>query len=121
MEKILVSPGYRRELTWRFRVGLLVLVGFFAARVYVRGLLGLELHWAPLGAIFSPPSRAGAANAVVLVESLNYAYAFAFVLWLRDGLVLSADWVGLRLREARRERSRDTLRSPRARVARTGA
>ena len=116
MERIPVSPGYRRELTWRFRVGVVLLVGFLAARLYLRDLLGIDLDWIPFAAIFVPSSRGGPADAVALIESYNYAYAFVFILWLRYGFVLSVDYVWLRFREGRRRRSRGSLRSPRAKT-----
>jgi hypothetical protein len=102
MERIPLSIGYRRELTWRFRLGLLALFLFVVAREYLRHRLQLELHRIPLEAIWNPPHRIDTKDAVALVEFLNYCYAFLFVLWIRDGVVLSFDFIGLKLRDALR-------------------
>ena len=103
MERIPVSIGYRRELTWRFRLGIVSIILFFAAREYLRVRLGLDLARMPFETIWNPPARSGSQETVVLVEFLNYAYVFLFVLWIRDGLVLSLDFIGLRIQDAARK------------------
>ena len=103
MERIPVSIGYRRELTWRFRLGFVSILLFFAAREYLRTRVGLDLARMPLEAIWNPPSRNESHDVVALVEFLNYCYVFLFVLWVRDGLVLSFDFVGLKIQDALRK------------------
>ena len=102
MERIPVSIGYRRELTWRFRSGFLMLLLLVTARELLRGHLQLDLGRMPLEAIWNPPRREGSQEAVALVELLNYCYAFLFLLWIRDGVVLSLDFIGVRIREGLR-------------------
>jgi hypothetical protein len=103
VERIPLSIGYRRDLTWRFRLGLLALFLFFAAREYLRRHLQLDLSRMPLEAIWNPPHRNQSQDMVALVEFLNYCYVFMFVLWIRDGVVLSLDFIGLRIRDALRK------------------
>jgi len=103
MERIPVSIGYRRELTVRFRLGIVSIILFFAAREYLRVRLGLDLARMPFESIWNPPVRNGSQEAIALVEFLNYCYAFLFVLWIRDGLVLSFDFVGLKIQDAWRK------------------
>jgi hypothetical protein len=102
MERIPVSIGYRRELTWRFRLGFALLVLLAAAREYLRGRLDLPFVIMPIEAIWNPPPRDQSPDVVALVESLNYAYVFLFVLWIRDGAILSLDFVGLKIQDALR-------------------
>ena len=102
MERIPVSVGYRRELTWRFRLGFMLLLLLVVAREFLRGRLQLELGRMPLEAIWNPPRREASLDSVALVESLNYCYVFLFVLWIRDGVVLSLDFIGLRIRDGLR-------------------
>jgi hypothetical protein len=107
MESIPLSIGYRRQLTWRFRLVFLSLVLLAAVREYLRARLQLEFVRMPLEAFWNPPPRYESQDAVALVEFLNYSYVFLFVLWIRDGVVLSLDFVGLRIQEAlRRMRTR---------------
>ena len=103
MERIPVSIGYRRELTWRFRLGIVSIILFFIAREYLRVRLGLDLARMPFEAIWNPPARSGSQEAIALVEFLNYCYAFLVVLWIRDGVVLSFDFIGLRIQDAWRK------------------
>ena len=100
MERIPVSPGYRRELTWRFRFNFLLVILMIVAREYLRARLQLQFCQLPFEAIWNPPPRDGSPDAVALVEFLNYCYMFLFVLWIRDGIILSLDFIGLRIREA---------------------
>ena len=97
MESIPVSLPYRRKLTWRFRLAIPLLVIFVAVRVYLRTSLQLNLGWMPFESIWNPPPRDGRRDLVALVEFLNYFYVFAFALWIRDGFVLSVDFLGLRI------------------------
>jgi hypothetical protein len=99
MERIPVSAGYRKELTWRFRFNSLLIIIMIVTREYLRARLQLEFCKLPFEAIWNPPPRDGSPDAVALVEFLNYCYMFLFVLWIRDGLILSLDFVGLRIRE----------------------
>jgi hypothetical protein len=103
VERIPVSVGYRRELTFRFRLGIVSIILFFVAREYLRVRLGLDLCRLPFEAFWNPPARNGSQEAVALVEFLNYAYVFLFVMWIRDGLVLSFDFVGLKIQDAWRK------------------
>jgi hypothetical protein len=113
MEKILLSIGYRTELTWRFRLGFLLLVLFAVSREYLRGRLQLPFVRMPLEAIWNPPPRDQSPDTVALMELLNYSYAFLFLLWIRDGVVLSLDFIDLRIREAlRRVRPRRAFSGP---------
>ena len=107
MEKILLSIGYRRELTWRFRLGFLSLVLLAVAREYLRGRLQIPFVRMPLEAIWNPPPRDQSPDAIALIELLNYSYVFLFLLWIRDGVILSLDFIDLRIRDAlRRARPR---------------
>jgi hypothetical protein len=102
MESIPLSIGYRWKLTWRFRICFLLLVLLAVAREYLHVRLGLEFNRMPLEAIWNPPPRDQSPDAVALVEALNYSYVFLFLLWIRDGVVLSLDFIGLRIQEALR-------------------
>jgi hypothetical protein len=97
-----VSVGYRRELTWRFRLVFVSLVLLAIAREYLRARFQLEFARLPLEAIWNPPSRDQSQDTVALVEFLNYSYAFLFVLWMRDGLILSLDLIGLKIQDGLR-------------------
>jgi hypothetical protein len=98
MEKIPVSMGYRRELTWRFRLGCLLLVALLVIREYFSRHLHLEFSKMPLEAIWNPPPRNQPQDKVALVELLNYSYLLLFVLWIRIGVVLSLDFIALQVR-----------------------
>ncbi|HZN58581.1 MAG TPA: hypothetical protein VFD71_10945 [Planctomycetota bacterium] len=98
MEKIPVSMGYRRELTWRFRLGCVLLVALLVIREYFSRHLHLEFSKMPLEAIWNPPPRNQPQDKVALVELLNYSYLLLFVLWIRIGVVLSLDFIALQVR-----------------------